>query len=96
MKKHFKKALLPLVLALGLGSTGCLGADNLYHSVKNWNAKISEQDWLNEVVFLGLNIIPVYGLCLFGDVVIFNTIDYWTGNATIKDPGAFPGFTCKD
>jgi hypothetical protein len=91
-----KKALAALVLALGLTGSGCLGPDHLYNSVKNWNAGLSEQDWINEAVFLGLTIFPVYGFALLGDIVIFNTIDYWTGKDTIKDPGEFPGFTSKD
>ena len=91
-----KKALLATVLALGLASSSCLGADHLYNSVKNWNAGLSEHDWLDEVVFVGLYIIPVYPIALLGDVVVFNTIDYWTGKDTIKDPGPFPGFKRKE
>jgi hypothetical protein len=90
-----KKALLSSALALGLCS-GCLGPDNLYNSIKNWNADLSDQDWVNEAVWLGLNIVPVYPISLIGDHLIFNTITYWTGNDTIKDPGEFPGFTSKD
>lgn len=91
-----KKSLLAAALTIGLGSSSCLGPDNLYHSVKNWNAEVSEQDWLNEVVYLGFMIIPVYPICLMGDVLVFNTIDYWTGKDTIADPGEFPGFSSKD
>jgi hypothetical protein len=96
MKKHLHKALLPLLLALGFTTSGCLGPDHLYHSVKNWNADLSEQDWIDELVFLGLYVVPIYPLALAGDVLIFNTIDYWSGKSTINDPGAFPGFTSKD
>jgi hypothetical protein len=91
-----KKTLLASLLTLGLFGSSCLGPDNLYHSVKNWNADISEQDFINEAVFIGLNIIPVYGFALLGDVIIFNTVTYWSGEDTIKDPGPFPGFSSKD
>jgi hypothetical protein len=38
-------------------------------------------------------IIPIYPLALTGDVLIFNTIGYWSGgDYLVKDPGAFPGF----
>ena len=87
-----KKLLLPLALSIALGTSSCLGPDNLYGSIKNWNAGLSEQDWVNELVFLGLVIIPVYPLALTGDVLIFNTITYWSGKDTIKNPGEFPGF----
>ena len=91
-----KKSLLALALALGLTCSSCLGPDNLYNSVKNWNAGISKQDWVSELVFIGFYIIPVYPIALLGDVLIFNTIDYWTGKSTLNTPGAFPGFSSKD
>ncbi|MFN0241810.1 MAG: DUF3332 family protein [Planctomycetota bacterium] len=88
-----KKLLLAAVLVLGVSTPSCLGPDNAFHSVKNWNAELSEQDWVNEVVFLGLTIIPVYGLAHLVDVVVLNTIGYWSGDYPVKDPGPFPGFT---
>jgi Domain of unknown function (DUF3332) len=91
-----KKSLIAAALVLSLTSSSCLGPDNLYRSVHNWNAGLSEQDWVNEVVFLGMIIIPVYQFAWLGDVLILNTIDYWTGKDTIKDPGPFPGFKRKD
>lgn len=91
-----KKTFLASVLTLGLFSSSCLGPDNLYRGVKNWNADLSEQDWINEAVFIGFWIIPVYQISLLGDVLIFNTVSYWTGEDAIKDPGPFPGFKKGD
>ena len=51
-----KKALVSLALVLGLTCPSCLGPDHLYNSIKNWNAELSEQDWVNELVFLGREI----------------------------------------
>ena len=91
-----KKALVSLALVLGLACPSCLGPDHLYNSIKNWNAELSEQDWVNELVFLGLMIIPVYPIAGALDILLFNTINYWSGENTISDPGPFPGFTAKD
>ncbi len=88
-----KQALLAGILALGLGTSGCLGPDHAYASIKQWNADLSDQDWINEIVYLGLNIIPVYPIALLADVVVFNTIGYWSGENPINDPGPFTGFT---
>ncbi len=90
-----KKALLASVLAIGLFSS-CLGPDNLYNSVKNWNAQLSTTDAVNELVYIGFMIIPVYPLAMLGDHLIFNTITYWTGKETITNSGDFPGFSSKD
>lgn len=83
-------------LTLSLGTTSCLGPDNAYRQVKNWNVGLTNQDWLDEIIFIGLHIVPVYPLALFGDVLIFNTIEYWSGDNPINDPGAFEKFTSKD
>ena len=88
-----KKTLLALTLALGLSTPSCLGPDNLYGSIKNWNATVSDQDWVNEILFIGMYIIPVYQFALLGDVLIFNTVEYWSGDNPIADPGEFPGFS---
>ena len=88
-----RKTLLAAALALGLTTSSCLGPDNLYGSLKNWNATVSDQDWLDEVIFIGFWVIPIYPFALLGDVVIFNTVEYWTGDNPISDPGPFKGFT---
>ena len=91
-----KKTLLAAALALGLSTSSCLGPDHLYDGIKNWNATVTEKDWVNELIFVGMQIIPVYSFALLGDVLIFNTIHYWSGDNPIDAPGEFPGFTKKD
>jgi hypothetical protein len=91
-----KKSLISAVLALGLLTPACLGPDNLYNGIKSWNAEVAAQDWLNEVIFIAFWIVPVYPIASLGDIVIFNTIEYWTGDNPVSDPAAFPGFTRKD
>lgn len=91
-----RKLLGSLLLLIGLGSSGCLGPDNLYNSVKNWNANLSDQDWVTEVVFLGLYLVPVYQLAGLADVLVLNTYQYWSGKPMIKDPEPFPGFERND
>ncbi len=92
-----KKTLLAATLTLCcLGATSCLGPDRLYGSIKNWNAGLSEKDWVNEIAFLAMVIIPVYPIALTADVLLFNTIEYWTGDGIIGDTEPFPGFTRKD
>ena len=85
-----KKLVLALVLLLSPLCSGCLGPNYLHNTIRNWNATASNEDWLNEVIFVGLTIVPAYGLAWLGDVLIFNTIDYWSGNNPFNDPGPFP------
>lgn len=88
MKKAVCFALA--VLALGLTTTGCVGNNHsfcLFNGLAKWNRSMNSEKWVNELVFLGLNIIPVYSLFLFADVLVFNSIDFWTGDNPVK--GAF-------
>ena len=85
-----RKATLAGALALGILSTSCLGPNNAQNSLRNWNAEVSDQDWVCEIVFLGLNVIPVYGIASIADVLVLNTIDYWSGDNPIDEPGPFP------
>ncbi len=89
---HVRPSLLAGILALVLSSSSCLGPDNAYRSVKQWNAGLSQHDWVEEVVFIAFFVVPVYPVALLADLLVFNTIDYWGGDNLINDPGAFEGF----
>jgi len=89
MTKLFCRAGAAVALAACLSTTSCIGPNNAYNSLLTWNSKLSESKWLNELAFLGLNIIPVYGLFLFGDYIIFNSVEFWTGDNWIHKPEAF-------
>ena len=47
--------------------------------MKEWNQGIGNK-FVNELVFIALNIVPVYGVAYFADVVVLNTIEFWTGS----------------
>lgn len=59
--------------------SGCYGSFGLTKKVYNWNGSMGDK-FVQEVVFLGLVIIPVYEVAGFVDVVILNLIEFWTGS----------------
>ena len=71
-----------LVLVGGL--SGCFAGFHLTQKVYQFNDDVSENKWVDEVVFLGLNIVPVYGLATFADAIVFNSIEFWTGKNVIS------------
>lgn len=88
--RNMKKALFLTVAALTLAgaTTGCVGKNNafcLFNGLAKWNRSVSQDKWVNELIFLGLNIIPVYGVFLFADVLVFNSIDFWTDDNPVKN-----------
>ena len=79
-----KKSLLAASLALTMLGTTCLGPNNAFNNLNRWNQKVTDSKWANEGIFLVLNIIPVYGLWYYGDILIFNSIEFWGGDNPIK------------
>lgn len=73
---------LGLVGAATLG-TGCWGSFSLTGKIYDWNGSFGSK-WASWAVFLVFIIIPVYGTLLFLDAIIFNTIEFFSGNNPIK------------
>ena len=86
MKK--KSIAVALSLALGLASLqGCIGTFQLTGKVLNFNKGLGNK-WIQELVFLVMNIIPVYGVAIIVDALIFNSLEFWTGsNPIAMQPG---------
>jgi hypothetical protein len=68
-------------------SSGCMGSFALTKGVYNFNDTITGNKIVNNIIFWGLAILPVYELALFGDLVILNTIEFWTGAKLFGDAG---------
>ena len=77
-----KKVFLSIALAATLFLSSCIGSFGLTKKCYDWNNSIGDK-WVNELVFLALNIIPVYDICVFADVIVLNTIEFWTGSNPI-------------
>jgi hypothetical protein len=81
-------AVVALIGFLGT-TTACYGPFNLTKSLHKWNGQIKgtgqvTDKWMHELIFLGLVILPVYEFAALGDALIFNSIEFWTGNNPIK------------
>ena len=77
-----KKNTMALTLALAVGLTsfqGCIGNFVVTKKILNWNQRLSSK-WVNELVFLLMVIIPVYGVAILIDGIVLNSIEFWTGS----------------
>ncbi len=74
--------LAGLVLA-GLISAGCLGPSNATGRLFKWNNELDGK-WGNEVAFIVL--LPVYAVFSLGDLVIFNSYYWWSGDHLVDPP----------
>lgn len=84
MKKHFK--LSALLLSATIILTSCIGSFRLTNNIKDWNEGIGNK-WVNELVFITMHIVPVYEIAMFVDGVVLNSIEFWTGNNLVMEPG---------
>lgn len=78
-----RKLTLTAVMALSILCTSCLGSFSAWNGLKDWNETASDNKFVNNAIFWGLNIIPVYPLFYAGDVIIFNLIEFWSGDNPI-------------
>ena len=84
MKKILRNSALLLATACMLSS--CIGSFQLTNKVKDWNEGLGDK-FINEVVFLAFHIVPVYQICMFADGVVFNSVEFWTGERLVADAG---------
>lgn len=75
---------LTLVSTLLLGS--CVGSYRAFNGLSSWNTRATDSKWWNEVIHLGLWIIPVYEVVFLGDILIFNSIEFWSGSNALAEP----------
>jgi len=78
-----KTRIITFALAASIMSSSCLGSFSAFNNLKDWNHQVSDSKFVNNLLFWGLNIIPVYGLFLAGDAIIFNLIEFWSGSNPI-------------
>ncbi len=81
VKIYFATAL---VMGLSMVQTGCYGPFKLTKSIYDWNGEVSDSGIIRSILFVGMVIIPVYGLSLFIDAIFLNSIEFWTGSNPVS------------
>ena len=74
-----------LLLAATLLTTSCIGSLGLFNKLLSWNKTATDSKFLNEIIFLILS--PAYAICGTADVVVLNTIEFWTGDNPMANNG---------
>ena len=80
------RGMLAVALAAVIFSNGCYGPFYLTRKVHQWNGEASQNKWIVEAVFLVCAWLPVYGIATLADAVIFNSVEFWTGENPLKKP----------
>lgn len=84
-----KKSKAVLVCAMLSGSvlfSSCIGSFGLWNSLKDWNQGVSNK-FVNELIFLAFHIVPVYEVAYLADVLVLNSIEFWSGSSPVASIG---------
>lgn len=77
-----KTKLTVAVVCMLMGSTllpSCIGSFTLTNKLLAWNKQISNK-FVNELVFFAFWVLPVYEVSALADVVVLNSIEFWSGS----------------
>lgn len=86
MKKLNLKMAATLMICGAFLFTSCIGSFGLHSKLVSWNQSIGNK-FVNELVFLAFNIIPVYGVCYLADILVINSIEFWSGSNPMASIG---------
>ena len=86
MKKKIFTAAMALVLAGSMTFTSCIGSFALSNKVLAWNQQVGSK-FVNELVFFAFWIVPVYEITTLADVLVLNSIEFWSGSNPVADKG---------
>jgi hypothetical protein len=67
-----------VVAALAAAQPACYGSYSAFHAVHRWNGHATSNRIVNSLIHFGFYVIPVYPLVTFGDIIIFNTVEFIT------------------
>lgn len=79
MKKKFMTVGLVLTLVGSMTMSSCIGSFSLTSKLLNWNRQVGSK-FANELVFFAFWILPVYEVSGLADLLVLNSIEFWSGN----------------
>ena len=79
MRKTKLSVALVCLLCGALLSISCIGSFSLTNRLLTWNQNIGNK-FLNELVFFAFWVLPVYEVCGLADVLVLNSIEFWSGS----------------
>lgn len=82
--KKIKIAVGALLLGgASLFFTSCIGSFSLTNRVLAWNKQVGNK-FVNELVFFAFWILPVYEVTGIADLLVINSIEFWSGNNPVS------------
>lgn len=83
MKKKSFILSVAILLAASLTFQSCIGSFALTNKVLTWNRQVNNK-FVNELVFFAFWILPVYEVTAAADLLVINSIEFWSGNNPLE------------
>lgn len=83
-KRRMSWAIVALIMLVALPA--CLGPNHTVAQLGHWNTTEFENKWSQEGIFL--LVFPAYIVAGIGDILLFNTWQFWTGINPIEHPNS--------
>lgn len=87
MKKKSLTLLLASTVAGSVLFSSCIGSFGLTNKLLSWNNSIDSK-FVNELVFIAFWIVPVYEISAIADVLVLNSIEFWSGSNPVAEAGS--------
>ena len=89
MKKNKLNMVVAIALCVSLGLSSCIGSFKLTNKVLGWNEGRPQLSPLCcpfrfSAVFIAFHIIPVYELTVVADILVLNSIEFWSGENLVS------------
>ena len=95
MNHRIIATLLSLVMVASF-STACIGRGALGKKLAKWNLEVNEERWNREIIFFGLYMFGVYPLAGVADILVINSIEFWTGTNPISQESSISPISYKE
>lgn len=82
MKKKVFTVGLVLALVGSMSMSSCIGSFGLTNKLLTWNQQVGNK-FVNELVFFAFWILPVYEVSALADILVLNSIEFWSGNSPL-------------
>lgn len=80
MRKCYRTvAAIMVATFLGITASSCIGSFALTNKLLSWNRQVDSK-FVNELVFVAFWILPVYPVSSLADILVINSIEFWSGN----------------
>lgn len=86
MKRGKSSLVLVCMLSASILLSSCIGSFALTNRIKSWNQGVGNK-FVNELVFIALHIVPVYEISMLADILVINSIEFWSGDNPVANVG---------